>query len=312
MTQARPRLNRPTKHPEPTPARHGGSRRGLLPFWRQRILPWRCYLGFAGLSHRMEIIVLGSGTSHGVPMIACECAVCHSLDPRDQRTRASVHVVMNGLRIQIDATPEFRVQALRESIPSIDLFILTHGHSDHILGMDDLRRYCELRPDGTLPVYCTQEGEGRVRDIYPYALVPRGEQPDGYARFDLRRLPARLELPEGVIESTLLPHGRVETLGLVFTEAGTGRRFAYYTDCKTVPPAARDLARKVDLLLLDGLRPSPHPTHLSIPEALAVVTDLAPQRTFITHLNHAVAHCDEQLYLNNEAHFAYDGLRIVL
>jgi phosphoribosyl 1,2-cyclic phosphate phosphodiesterase len=279
-----------------TPAFYRGGVVGVLPVW----------------SLRMEIIVLGSGTSHGVPMIACDCAVCRSSDPRDHRTRASVHVVMNGLRIQIDAAPEFRVQMLRESIPSIDLFILTHGHADHILGMDDLRRYCDLRDDGTLPVYCHEDGEERVRAIYPYALKPRGEVPDGYARFDLRRLPARLELPEGVIESLLLPHGRIDTLGLVFTEAGSGRRFAYYTDCKTVPPAARDLARGVDLLLLDGLRPSPHPTHLSIPEALAVAADLAPRQTFITHLNHAVAHCDEHIHLNNAASFAYDGLKVML
>lgn len=260
----------------------------------------------------MEIIVLGSGTSHGVPMIACDCAVCRSADPRDTRTRASVHVIMNGLRIQIDATPEFRVQVLRESIPSIDLFILTHGHADHILGMDDLRRYCDLRSDGTLPVYCREEGEERIRAIYPYALKPPGTAPDGYARFDLRRLPARLELPEGVIESTLLPHGRIDTLGLVFTEAGTGRRFAYYTDCKTVPPAARELARGVDLLLLDGLRPSPHPTHLSIPEALAVAEDISPKKIYLTHLSHAVAHRHEELHLSNRAMFAYDGLRFLL
>jgi len=260
----------------------------------------------------MEIIVLGSGTSHGVPMIACDCAVCRSSDPRDRRTRASVHVVMNGLRIQIDATPEFRVQVLREAIPSIDLFILTHGHADHILGMDDLRRYCDLRNDGTLPVYCQAEGEERVRAIYPYALKSRGEVPDGYARFDLRLLSARLELPEGVIESTLLPHGRVETLGLVFTEAGSGRRFAYYTDCKTVPPAARDLARGVDLLLLDGLRPNPHPTHQSIPEALAAAADINPLQTYLTHLTHAVAQRDAAIHLPVGVGFAYDGLRISL
>ncbi len=260
----------------------------------------------------MEIIVLGSGTSHGVPMIACDCEVCRSTDLRDRRSRASVHVVMNGLRIQIDATPEFRVQVLREAVPAIDLFILTHGHADHILGMDDLRRYCDLRPDGTLPVFCSEEGEGRVRAIYPYALKPRGEAPDGYARFDLRRLPARLELPEGVIESTPLPHGRVDTLGLVFTEAGSARRFAYYTDCKTVPSAARELARGVDLLFLDGLRPTPHPTHLSIPEALAVVTDLCPRQAYLTHLTHAVAHDDELIYLNNGVRFAYDGMRILI
>lgn len=260
----------------------------------------------------MEVIVLGSGTSHGVPMIACDCAVCASPDPRDRRTRASVHVVMDGLRIQIDATPEFRLQVIRARIPAIDLFVLTHGHADHVLGMDDLRRYCDGREDGTIPVYCSEEGEERVRAIYPYALKPRGEKPDGYARFDLRRMPARLELPQGVIESTPLPHGRVETLGLVFTERGSGRRFAYYTDCKTVPPAAQALARGADLLLIDGLRPAPHPTHQNISEALEMVRAISPKQAYLTHIAHSVAHAEEFSLLGGAALFAQDDLRIHL
>ncbi len=260
----------------------------------------------------MEVIVLGSGTSHGVPMIACECPVCVSPDPRDRRTRASIHVVMNGRRIQIDATPEFRLQVIRERIPAIDTFILTHGHADHVLGMDDLRRYCDAREDGVVPVYCSEEGEERVRAIFPYALKPRGEKPDGYARFELLRMPARLELPEGVIESTPLPHGRVETLGLVFTERGSGARFAYYTDCKTLPPAALELARSVDLLLLDGLRPTPHPTHLCIPEALELIAALAPRSACLTHLNHDVHHADEDRLLPPGVRFAWDGQRLGL
>lgn len=258
----------------------------------------------------MEVIVLGSGTSHGVPMIACDCAVCTSPDPRDKRTRASVHVVMDGLRIQVDATPEFRMQVLRERIPAIDLFILTHGHADHILGMDDLRRYCDVREDGIIPVYCSEEGEERVRTIYPYALKPRGTAPDGYARFELRRMPARIELPQGTIESAPLPHGRVETLGLVFTERSSGRRFAYYTDCKNVPPAARELAGGADCLLIDGLRPQPHPTHLSIGEALAEIAAMAPRRAWLTHLAHAIGHVEGEAMLPEGVRIAWDGLLI--
>lgn len=260
----------------------------------------------------MEIHFLGTGTSHGVPMLACDCAVCRSEDPRDRRTRASVHVVMNGLRIQVDATPEFRLQALRARLPAIDLFILTHGHADHILGMDDLRRYCDVRADGVLPVYCSEEGEERVRAIFPYAFHPRGAKPDGYARFDVRRMPGRLELPEGVIESTPLPHGRVETLGLVFTERGSGARFAYYTDCKSVPPAARELARGADFLVLDGLRPTPHPTHLCIPEARAEAAQIGALQTYLTHLTHAVSHGEGELLGPEVQGFAYDGWQVKL
>jgi phosphoribosyl 1,2-cyclic phosphate phosphodiesterase len=260
----------------------------------------------------MEIHFLGTGTSHGVPMLACDCAVCSSPDPRDQRTRASVHVVMNGLRIQVDATPEFRIQALRARVRHIDLFILTHGHADHILGMDDLRRFCDERPDGSLPVYCSGEGEDRIRAIFPYAFAPRGEKPDGYARFDLRRMPRRLDLPQGTIESTPLPHGKVETLGLVFTEHGSGARFAYYTDCKHLSSEARALARGADLLVLDGLRPLPHPTHLSIPEAMAEAAEIGAKRTLLTHVAHSVNHVYGESLGPHVHGFAYDGARVDL
>ncbi|HEY4989047.1 MAG TPA: MBL fold metallo-hydrolase, partial [Opitutaceae bacterium] len=116
----------------------------------------------------MEVIVLGSGTSQGVPMIGCACAVCRSPDPRNRRTRTSVHVVMDGLHVQVDAAPEFRLQCLKEGIDALDVFILTHGHSDHVAGMDDLRRFCDLRGGKALTVHTTAEGMERVRAIYPY------------------------------------------------------------------------------------------------------------------------------------------------
>ena len=110
----------------------------------------------------MEVIFLGTGTSQGVPMIACSCAVCTSADPRNHRTRASIHIVMDGLHIQVDAAPEFRLQCLREKVTQLDVFILTHGHNDHITGMDDLRRFCDLHDGTALTVYTTEEGMGRV------------------------------------------------------------------------------------------------------------------------------------------------------
>src|ERR1035441_6625781 len=118
----------------------------------------------------MEVIVLGSGTSQGVPMIGCSCPVCTSADPRNKRTRASIHVVMDGLHVQVDAAPEFRLQCLNEGVDRLDLFILTHGHADHVAGMDDLRRFCDLRGGQALTIYSTDEGMARVLAIYP--LLP--------------------------------------------------------------------------------------------------------------------------------------------
>jgi phosphoribosyl 1,2-cyclic phosphate phosphodiesterase len=257
----------------------------------------------------MEVIFLGTGTSHGVPMIACDCAVCTSADPRDQRMRASIHVVMDGLHIQVDATPEFRLQCVREKITRIDHFILTHGHADHVVGMDDLRRFCDLRDGTALPVYSTDEGIGRILAIYPYAILERAVS-KGYAAFKLQLMPEVLEFPEGTITSTLLPHGGVNTLGLVFTERSSGRKFAYYTDCKRVPAAALALARGADVVVLDGLRPAAHPTHMNIPEALVAAAEIGAPQTFLTHLTHAVRHADEPTMLPPGVNFAYDGLRV--
>lgn len=259
----------------------------------------------------MEVVILGSGTSQGVPMIACHCPVCTSPDPRNQRTRASIHVIMDGLHVQVDAAPEFRLQCLRERIEQLDLFILTHGHADHIAGMDDLRRFCDLLGGTALTVYTTEEGGSRVGSVFPYAIA---EKPiaRGYAAFRPEPMPARLDLPQGTIQSTLLPHGAVNTLGLVFTERSSGRKFVYYTDCKEVPPEAVELARGADAVVLDGLRPDPHPTHQSIAEAVVVARQIGAPRTWLTHLTHLSDHAATEAGLPSEVRLAYDGLRLTV
>ncbi|MBC8040056.1 MAG: MBL fold metallo-hydrolase [Opitutaceae bacterium] len=259
----------------------------------------------------MEVIFLGTGTSQGVPMIACDCAVCTSADPRDARFRASIHVVMDGLHIQVDAAPEFRLQCLREKIDWIDLFILTHGHADHISGMDDLRRYCDLLGGVALPVYTTDEGMGRVLAMFPYAIAERPVS-KGYAAFKLIDMPRRIELPQGVIESTLLPHGGVNTLGLTFTEKSSGKKFTYYTDCKRVPREAVEQAKGSDIVVLDGLRPLAHPTHMNIEEAIAAAAEIGAPQTFLTHITHLTGHAEWEATLPIRVKFAYDGLRLVL
>ena len=259
----------------------------------------------------MEVIFLGTGTSQGVPMIACDCAVCQSTDSRNKRTRASVHVVMDGLHVQVDAAPEFRLQCLRERITKMDLFILTHGHADHITGMDDLRRFCDLLGGVAMNVYATEEGRARVLAIYPYAISDKPLS-KGYAAFKLLPMPQTLDLPQGTIESTLLPHGGLNTLGLVFTERSSGRKFVYYTDCKRVPPDAMALARGADAVVLDGLRHTVHPTHMSIDEAIAVGQELGAPQTWLTHLTHLNDHAELEATLPPMIRVAFDGLRITL
>jgi len=259
----------------------------------------------------MEVIFLGTGTSQGVPMIACDCAVCSSTDPRNRRTRTSIHVVMDGLHIQVDAAPEFRLQCLRERIRQLDLFILTHGHADHVAGMDDLRRFCDLIGGNALTVYTTDEGMARVLAMFPYAIAERPVA-KGYAAFKLLELPPVLDLPQGTIQSTLLPHGGVNTLGLVFTERSSGKKFAYYTDCKRVPREAVALAQGADVVVLDGLRPLPHPSHMCIDEAIAVAREIAASRTLLTHLTHLNDHAELTAALPAGIEPAFDGLRLIL
>jgi phosphoribosyl 1,2-cyclic phosphate phosphodiesterase len=262
-------------------------------------------------AERMEVIVLGTGTSQGVPLIACDCEVCTSKDPRNQRTRASVHVEMDGLHIQVDAAPEFRLQCIQNRVTRIDLFILTHGHADHVAGMDDLRRFCDLLGGNALPVYSTDEGLKRVNAMYPYAILDRPVV-KGYPAFKLQLMPTKLELEQGTIESTLLPHGGVNTLGLAFTERSSGEKFVYYTDCKRVPCEAVTLAKGAEVVVLDGLKYEEHASHMSVGEAVAVAQEIGAPQTYLTHMTHLLEHEKDEAKLPAKIAFAYDGLRLNL
>ena len=259
----------------------------------------------------MDVMFLGTGTSQGVPIIACDCAVCTSADPRNRRARCSVHVVMGGLHIQVDAAQEFREQCLRFGVRQLDFFILTHGHADHVAGMDDLRRFCDLRGGGALTIYSTEEGLSRVRSIYPYAI---GERPAmlGYPAFQLVEMPPVIELEQGTICSTLLPHGSVNVLGLVFEERGSGAKFVYYTDCKCVPAEALGLAKGAQAVVLDGLRPKEHPTHMNIAQAIEAAHRIGAPVTYLTHLTHEIDHGPFEAGLPAGIRLAYDGLKLTL
>lgn len=218
---------------------------------------------------------------------------------------------MDGLHIQVDASSEFRLRCVEEKVNWIDFFILTHGHADHITGMDDLRRFCDLHGGEALKVYSTEEGISRVLAIYPYAILER-PLVRGYAAFKLEPLPPKLELEQGTIESTLLPHGGVNTLGLVFTERSSGKKFTYYTDCKRVPREAVSLAQGSDVVVLDGLRPTPHPSHMTIAEATEVASQIGAPLSYLTHLTHLTDHAEIEQALPESVRVAYDGLRISL
>jgi phosphoribosyl 1,2-cyclic phosphate phosphodiesterase len=257
----------------------------------------------------MEVIFLGTGTSQGVPMIAHPQGGCDLSDTRNWRTRCSIHVTMGGQHIQVDAAPELRLQCIHNNISQVDVFILTHGHADHILGMDDLRRFCDQNDGTALTVYSSSEGLTRVRAIFPYAIT---EKPaiKGYPAFNLKLVESAIELEGGTIHTTFLPHDPIEVIGLVFEEKNSGQRFAYYTDCKAVPAAARELARDVDLLVLDALRPSPHRAHMTVDEAVQTATEMQAPITYLTHMTYQVDHANTESRLPANVRLAYDGLRV--
>ncbi len=260
----------------------------------------------------MEVIFLGTGTSQGVPIIAHPDGIGPDLNnPKNWRTRSCIHVVMGGHHIQVDAGPEFRLQCIHNDVRQVDTFILTHGHADHILGMDDLRRFNDLRDGAALPVYSTAHGVERVHSIFPYAI---GERPQvrGYAAFRPQEMPSVLELPGGIVRAFWLPHGRIETLGLVFEEAATGARFAYFNDCKAVLPEAREAARGAAAVALDALRFREHGSHMSVEEALKVAEDLQPSTSYFTHMTYEVDYEAYSQQVPPYVKLAYDGMRLEL
>lgn len=262
----------------------------------------------------MEILIMGCGTSQGCPLPAHDNPGLDLQDPRNWRARTSVHVVIEGHHVQVDAAPEFRTQCLKFNVREVDTFILTHGHADHVLGMDDLRQFCTNKGGAAIPVFTTPIGAERIQAIYPYAIGK--PQASGYVSLELHQMPHKLKLPGGgIIRATLLPHGQESTLGLIFEEPSTGAKFVYYTDCKSMTPKSLELGAGCDLAILDGLRPNPHPTHMTVDEACAAAVALRAKRALLTHMTYQINYetYSKQLQATYpQVGLCYDGLRIRL
>lgn len=257
-----------------------------------------------------QIIFLGTGTSQGVPMIACHCPVCASTDPRDNRTRSSVVVQTPEAAIAVDTGPDFRTQCLRERIEALDAVIYTHAHTDHIMGFDDLRRFCDLHAENKMPIYASPETMTALKRCFQFAF-------DGSARFPgyINPEPHVVEGPFWIGETEItplpVPHGSILVNGYLFTRHGR-RLFAYLSDCKAVSPEIREQIAGVEVLCVDALRHRPHPTHMSLDEALEVAAAVRPGQTFLTHLCHDLGHAVTEKTLPVGVRIAFDGLRIAL
>ncbi len=254
-----------------------------------------------------RLIFLGTGTSTGVPMIGCDCSVCTSNDPRNQRTRPSVLLSFPSGNLLIDTTPEMRMQLLRERVRHVHAIAFTHHHADHLFGLDDARQFPRWI-GGPVPVYCEQDTEETIRRVFSYAFRPGAEQwPAGFVpKLQFVRIAPGVEFH--VLGQSVLPirleHGPFAVLGF---RVG---RFAYCTDVSRIPDASRPLLEGLDVLVLDALRYEPHPTHFSLREAHAVIESLKPRRTFLTHLSHSFDHGPTQAALPPAVALAYDGLQL--
>ncbi len=257
----------------------------------------------------MEILFLGTGTSHGIPVIGCQCPVCLSPDPRDKRLRTSIQLQTPEMVIQVDTPPDFRTQCLREAISRVDAVVYTHSHTDHILGFDDLRRFCELE-DKSMPIYGSPQTIKDLRRVFQYAF---GDELlfRNYIRPEPNVVEGPFKLGETEIIPVNLPHGRMATTGLIFCRGGK-KLLAYFTDCAAVPDDVIEQAAGVEVLVLDALRRAPHPTHMNVEQALAVAGRIAPGQTLFTHMCHDLGHEETENTLPTHVHLAYDGLRLIV
>ena len=253
----------------------------------------------------MRVTFLGTGTSQGVPMIGCQCAVCTSTDPRDKRLRVSVLMEVKGLRILIDPGPDLRQQLLRAGVSDLDAVLITHEHMDHLAGMDDLRAISfQYEPPKPVPIYADAPTQQAVRRVFNYAF--REEKYPGVPQFDLHLIDRQ---PFNIGGLKVIPievmHMSMPVLG--FRVGG----FTYITDAKTIALKEKEKVRGSEVFVVNALRQKEHYSHLNVAEALALVDELKPGRTFFTHISHWMGkHADVELPAN--VALAYDGLVVEL
>jgi len=252
----------------------------------------------------VRVVFLGTGTSHGVPMIGCDCAVCRSEDPRDKRTRPSIYLELDdGGRVLVDTTPDLRFQALRHDIRRVDAILFTHAHADHVMGLDEVRRFNMLTRQ-PVPVYADRRTLAALRRIFAYVFDSDAPKGGGVPDLRLWTIGGPFMIGRQEIVPVPIRHGNWHILGF---RVGT---FAYLTDCNGIPEASRPLLDGLECLVLDALRRRPHPTHFTLDQAVAAARKIGARRTLFTHIAHELGHEASCAGLPDGMALAYDALTI--
>jgi phosphoribosyl 1,2-cyclic phosphate phosphodiesterase len=253
-----------------------------------------------------RLVFLGTGTSVGIPVVGCGCATCTSDDPRDTRTRTSVMLGLPGGHLLIDTTPDLRAQLLRERIGRVDAVLYTHDHVDHVYGLDDVRPLC-FATGRPVPMYCEERVERRIRNAFDYAFDPSPAPGGGVPKVTFERIGTD---PFDVLGTRVVPlrlrHGIFDVLGFRIGNV------AYCTDTNLIPDATWPLLEGLDVLVLDCLRPSAHPSHFTLDEAIAVAKRAAAKRTLLVHMAHDIRHAATSAALPPGVELAHDGLELPL
>jgi phosphoribosyl 1,2-cyclic phosphate phosphodiesterase len=261
----------------------------------------------------LKVTMLGTGTSHGVPMIGCDCRVCGSDDPRDRRSRPSILIeridepvdgtspARSTRHILVDTSTDLRAQALAFDVRRVDAILFTHSHADHVLGLDEVRRFNVLQRE-TIPVYGDERTLSDLRQTFGYIFNAGTPQGGGIPQLRLSRIAGPFTLGGLEIVPVPLWHGRRPILGY---RVGS---FAYLTDCNAIPDESWPLLHGVRTLVLDALRDRPHPTHFTVAEALDAAARIGADRTYFTHVCHDLPHAETNARLPRGVELAYDGL----
>ena len=252
----------------------------------------------------LKLTVLGSGTSTGVPVLGCHCAVCSSTEPRNNRTRCSALLEWADHKILIDTATDFRHQALREGIEQIDSVLYTHAHADHVHGIDDLRTFT-LRSGKAIPVYASRGVLDRIQGLFSY-IFSDAEVPGYRPRLQVNEVTGPFELFGQQVIPIPLIHGPGESLGYRIGD------LAYIVDCSAIPESSRELLGGLQVLVIDALRFREHDSHFSISEAVEIAKQLRVRRTLLTHLTHDVNYPRHSTGLPEGIEFAYDGQTLSL